>query len=57
MPATDLTINNVIVFERVERIKGMISIALIHLCLGGDFPLGYVKNKILLNFFLHNCII
>ncbi len=31
--------------------------ALIHLCLGGDSPLGYVKNKVLLIFFCHNCII
>ncbi len=31
--------------------------ALIHLCFGGDSPLGYVKNKVLLIFYRHNCII
>ncbi len=35
----------------------MIAMALIHLCFGGDSPLGYVKNKALLIFFCHNCII
>ncbi len=29
----------------------MIAMALIHLYFGGDFPLGYVKNKVLLIFF------
>ncbi len=29
----------------------------IHLCFGGDSPLGYVKNKVLLFFFCHNCIV
>ena len=38
IPATDFTINNVILFERV---KVMIAIALIHLCFGGDSPLSY----------------
>ncbi len=33
-----------------ERIKVMIAMALIHLCLGGDSPLGYVKSKVLLFF-------
>ncbi len=47
IPATDLTINSVIVFERV---KVMIAMALIHLCFGCDTPLGYVKNKVLLFF-------
>ncbi len=42
-PATDLTINSVIVFEHVERVKVMMAMALIHLCFGGDSPLGYVK--------------
>ncbi len=54
IPATDLTINRVILFERV---KVMTAIALIHLCFGGDSPLNYVKNKVLLNFWGHNCII
>ncbi len=36
-----------------ERIKVMIAMALIHLCFGGDSPLGYV----LLLFFCHNRII
>ncbi len=45
IPATDLTINSVIVFERV---KVMIAMAPIHLCFGGDSPLGYVKNNVLL---------
>ncbi len=40
-----------------ERIKVMIAMAPIHLCFGGDSPLGYVKNKILPTFFYHNCII
>ena len=54
IPATDLTINSVIVFE---RIKVKIAMALIHLCFGGDSPLGYLKKKVLLIFFCHNCII
>ena len=41
IPAIDLTINSVIVFER-ERVKVMI--AMTHLCFGGDSPLGYVKK-------------
>ncbi len=40
-----------------ERIKVMIAMALIHLCFGGDSPLCYVKNTVLLFFFRHNCII
>ncbi len=44
IPTTDLTINSVIVFE---RIKVMIAIALIQCVLGGDSPLGYVKIKVL----------
>ncbi len=28
----------------------MMAMALIHLCFGGDSPLGYVKNKVLLFF-------
>ena len=39
-----------------QRIKLMIAIALIHLCFEGWFPLGYVKNIVLLSFFCHNCI-
>ena len=35
----------------------MIAMALIHLCLGGDSPLGDVKNKVLQIFVCHNCII
>ena len=35
----------------------MIAMAPIHLFCGGDSPLGYVKNKVLLIFFCHNCII
>ncbi len=38
-----------------ERIKVMIAMPLIHLCFGGDSPLGYVKNKVFLIFFCHNC--
>ncbi len=38
---------SVILLERVY-VKVMIAIALIHLCLGVDSPLSYVKNKILL---------
>ncbi len=49
IPANDLTINSVMVFE---RIKVMIAMDLIHLCFGGDSTLGYVKNKVLLIFFL-----
>ena len=30
----------------------MMAMALIHLYFGGDSPLGYVKNKVLLIFFL-----
>ncbi len=33
----------------------MIAIAPIHLCLEGDSPLTYVKNKVLL-FFYHRCL-
>ncbi len=29
----------------------MVAMALIHLCFGGDSPLGYVKNNVLLMFF------
>ncbi len=35
----------------------MMAMALIHLYFGGDSPLGYVKNKVLLIFFCHNCMI
>ncbi len=35
----------------------MIAMALIHLYFGGGSPLGYVKNKVLLIFVCHNCII
>ncbi len=28
----------------------MIAMALIHLCFGGNSPLGYVKNKVFANF-------
>ncbi len=35
----------------------MIAMALIHLSFGGDSPLGYVKNNVLLIFFCHNCVI
>ena len=35
-----------------ERVKVMIAMALIHLCFGGDSHLGYVKNDVLLIFFL-----
>ncbi len=35
----------------------MLAMALIHLSFGGDSPLGYVKNKVLLFFFCHHCII
>ena len=35
----------------------MIAMALIHLWFGGDSHLGYVKNKVLVFFFWHNCII
>ncbi len=55
--ATDVTINSVIPFERV---KVMIAVALIHLCFWGDSPLKkkyYVKNKVFLFFFCHNCLI
>ncbi len=38
-----------------ERVKVMISIALIHLYFEGDSPLSYVKSKVLLIFFYHNC--
>ena len=48
IPATDLTINSVIVFGVFERIKVMIAMALIHLHFGGDSPLGYVNNTVLL---------
>ncbi len=40
-----------------ERVKVMIAMALKHLCFEGDSPLGYVKNKVLLFFVCHNCII
>ncbi len=33
-----------------ERIKVMIAMALIHVCFGGDSPLGYVKITVLLFF-------
>ncbi len=48
LPATDLTINSAILFERV---KVIIAIAVAHLCFGADSPLSYVKNKVLLIFF------
>ena len=48
IPATDLTINSAILFERVTV---MIVIAMTHLCVGGDSPLSYVKNKVLLILF------
>ncbi len=58
IPATDLTINSVIVFLSVfERLKVMIAMALIQLCFGGDSPLGYVKKKVLLIVLCQNCII
>ncbi len=53
IPATDLTINSVILLETV---KVMIVIALTHLCLGGDSPPSYVKNKVLL-FFLATTVL
>ncbi len=53
IPATDLTIDSVILFESV---KVMIAIALTHLCFGGDSPLNYVKIKFCY-YFGHNCII
>ncbi len=49
IPATGLTINGAILFERV---KVMIAIAMTHLCFEGDSPLSYnyAKNKVLLIF-------
>ncbi len=49
IPAIDLTISSVIQCLNVfERIKVIIAKALIHLCFGGDSPLGYVKTQVLL---------
>ncbi len=45
IPAADLTINSVILFERAK----VIAFALVHLCFGGESPLNYVKNKVWLN--------
>ncbi len=54
IPTTDLTKNSIIVFERVWKGKGHDRNG----CFGGDSPLDYVKkNKVLLIFFWHNCII
>ncbi len=57
IPATDLKINSVTVLNVFERIKIMIAIALIHLCVGGDSPLSNVKKYSFAIFFCHNCII
>ncbi len=35
----------------------MIAMALMHLCFGGDSPLGYVNYTVLLFFVCHKCII
>ncbi len=51
--ATDLTLNYVIVCLNVfERVKVMLAMALIRLCFGEYSSLGYVKQKVLLIFFL-----
>ncbi len=49
IPATDLT-NTVIVFERVWKDKGHDRNGSDTLVFGGNSPLGYVKNKVLLFF-------
>ena len=40
-----------------DRITVKITMAVIHLCFGGDPPLDYVKKYSFVIFFFHNCII